>query len=574
MNSHRWVTIGLVSLLATIIVGNAMIASVPPVSRDALIHHLAVPKLYLHHGKMIELPDIPFSYYPMNLDLLYLIPLVFDNDIIPKYIHMLFGLFTAGLIFRYLRWRIGRNYGLVGALLWLSTPIVTRMSSEVYVDLGVAFFGFASLYQIIRWIDSGFRYKNLVFSAILCGLALGTKYNALVMLAVLTLMIPFIRSRLTSEFKTTQCEDASWSSATGDEKKKNETSSAAILMSTFYFVAVALLVFSPWMIRNMVLKQNPIYPMMTRVFNPDEEKGGEQWSQASSIVQKTGNTLSIRRLVFKESFGYIALIPLRLFIEGKDDDPRHFDGKLNPFLLIFMIAGIWSFNGITGQIRYERWIWFSFAMLYLAFVIFTAPIRVRYLAPILPAIIVLSVFGIHNTIVAIRRFRSSLPGYSFSMTTLNCLILAMFIYNGNYFLERYKKIQPITYLSGEVSRDTYITQRRPEYPLTRYANTRLAPDARILGLFIGQRRYYFDRDITFNENLFLSAVQDAEKPSDVMTYLHQKKITHLVVRHDLFLKWLSNNLDNVEKEILENFWNGHLKKLQESSGFALYALGS
>ena len=61
-----------------------MLASVPPTSRDALTHHLAVPKLYLQHGGIYEIPWLEFSYYPMNLDLLYMIPLAFGNDIIPK----------------------------------------------------------------------------------------------------------------------------------------------------------------------------------------------------------------------------------------------------------------------------------------------------------------------------------------------------------------------------------------------------------------------------------------------------------------------------------------------------------
>ena len=51
------------------------LSSVPPVGRDALTHHLRVPKLYLDNGGMVELPSISFSYYPMNLDLLYLLPL-------------------------------------------------------------------------------------------------------------------------------------------------------------------------------------------------------------------------------------------------------------------------------------------------------------------------------------------------------------------------------------------------------------------------------------------------------------------------------------------------------------------
>jgi hypothetical protein len=34
----------------------------PPVDRDALTHHLFVPKLWLHHGGFYNIPEIPLSY--------------------------------------------------------------------------------------------------------------------------------------------------------------------------------------------------------------------------------------------------------------------------------------------------------------------------------------------------------------------------------------------------------------------------------------------------------------------------------------------------------------------------------
>ena len=84
----------LITLLAILVVSIVILSCVPPVSKDALVHHLAVPKLYLKHGGMYEIPFMTFSYYPANLDLLYLIPLYFGNDILPKFIHFSFALLT------------------------------------------------------------------------------------------------------------------------------------------------------------------------------------------------------------------------------------------------------------------------------------------------------------------------------------------------------------------------------------------------------------------------------------------------------------------------------------------------
>ena len=103
----KTITIFLVLFLTALIAVICLMNAVPPVSRDALTHHLVVPKIWIQQGGMVELPSIPFSYYPMNLDLLYVIPLYFGNDNIPKYIHFLFALGTAWLIFVYLKNRMG-----------------------------------------------------------------------------------------------------------------------------------------------------------------------------------------------------------------------------------------------------------------------------------------------------------------------------------------------------------------------------------------------------------------------------------------------------------------------------------
>ena len=137
---HTFLNFLLAGILALLIVSIIILSWVPPVSRDALTHHLAVPKLYLKHGGVYEIPSIKFSYYPMNLDLLYLVPLYFGNDIIPKYIHFMFALLTGWLIYSYLRKKLDTGWALLGALFFLSLPIIVKLSITVYVDLGLVFF--------------------------------------------------------------------------------------------------------------------------------------------------------------------------------------------------------------------------------------------------------------------------------------------------------------------------------------------------------------------------------------------------------------------------------------------------
>jgi len=112
----------------------------PPISRDALIHHLAIPKLWLKHGGYYEIPWADYSYYPMYINLLYLIGLYFKNDIIQKFIHFSFGLGTGWLIYHYLKQKYDLNWALLGVVIFITTPIVVWLSTSAYIDLGMTFF--------------------------------------------------------------------------------------------------------------------------------------------------------------------------------------------------------------------------------------------------------------------------------------------------------------------------------------------------------------------------------------------------------------------------------------------------
>jgi 4-amino-4-deoxy-L-arabinose transferase-like glycosyltransferase len=570
---HPWVLGCIVLALLVLIGGILLTASVPPVSRDALTHHLALPKLYLKHGGLVEFPDIPFSYYPMNLDLLYLAALAFGNDIVPKYIHLVFGLFTAGLMYHYLKIRMGLMFGLLGALLWLSTPIVARLASEVYVDLGVAFFGFASIYMLIRWIESGFKTRFLIWSGVWCGLSLGTKYNALLILAILALMVPFIRSRIGSN----QTQSRRKGESCTNEKGTNVHSltpglkdTKSVLLALTCFVGIALIVFSPWMIRNMVLKKNPIYPMFKKVFNSGDNPGME-WSRTSTMVQDTSGTMAVRHLVFKESLAYMALMPLRIFYEGRDDSPRHFDGKLNPFLLFFSIAGFLPIGIIANRLRTEQRIWSWFAVLFVLIAFFTAPIRIRYIVPALPAVVVLCMIGIFRLWEFIHKTRAPILKNIFKVVLI-ATIAVMLTYNISYFVDRFRKVAPLGYINGVVTRDAYITERRPEYPLIKYINDNIAADAIILGLFLGQRRYYFDCDVIFSEDLLQQSLKVTSEGGDVASKLRGQGVTHLMIRWDLFHNWMQTTLSDQEKVALDQFWHNNLQQLSGHNGYYLFQI--
>jgi hypothetical protein len=531
-------------LLVAAILAVLILSAVPPVSRDALTHHLFVPRLYLEHGGLYEIPDIKFSYFPMNLDLLYLIPLALGNDISPKYIHFTFGLLTAWLIYGYIRSRLGKAYALWGALLFLTVPVIVKLSTTVYVDLGLVFFSTASWLALFKWHEQGNKKRYLVIAAFFCGLALGTKYNGLICLFLLSALVPILYL---------QC----------DPKLPHKQIRA--LVYGVCFTGMALIVFSPWMIRNYTWKQNPVYPLGKILFADEMES-----SEGGPAAMKP---MVLRRQVYGEKWWQTALIPLRIFFEGRDDDPRYFDGKLNPLLLLLPIGLFLRFSARAPALQHQLKVMFWFAVFFIMYAFFTVDMRIRYIAPVIPALTILSIFGAEAVIESARKQTFIVRGYLLKVLLVGA-VLFWAVSSGGYYVKLFQKITPFEYIGGNISRGDYIKRHRPEYETLDYANHNLKGDIRLLGLFVGDRGYYSAHDIFFDTGLIWRAVKRALKPADISRMLHSQGVTHLLVWHPLFVRWGNHNFDKKQRSILIDFYKNNLKLLYSKSNYRLYQLDS
>ncbi len=547
-------------LVCTILI----LSSVPPVSRDALTHHLFVPRLYLEHGGIYEIPQIPFSYYPMNLDLLYMIPLYFGNDIVPKYIHFFFALLTAWLIYDYLKSRISKMYGLLGSLFFLSIPIIVKLSITVYVDLGLMFFTTASLLLLFRWIESGHKTRYLLLAGICCGLAAGTKYNGLVTLFLLSLFTPvlFIRS----------------------QQPKRPKSRHAIQFA-LYFAGTALLVYSPWLVRNYVWTGNPIYPLHNSFFqqsttapsssrtNSNDPKG-EQSSLTKKVVQLSPHGSSVfvtRKILYNETWWQALLLPVRFFFEGRDDDPRYFDGRLNPFL--FLLPFFAFLKKTTRRERLEKNTLLIFALLFFFFTFFQEAMRIRYIVAIVPALVLLSIFGLRNISIFVLPKRFAMKNIGAERLAL-IITVAMLWYNGQYIMQQFQIVQPISYIRGDVSREQYISRFRPEYPAIQYANTHIDTKGKVLCLFLGNRGYYMQFQPVFKrpgKTIFFEHSLIQLDADSLRNELIRRDISHILLRTDLTTNWLQH-LGQQRQQAVITFFQKETKKLFCSGGYSLYAL--
>ena len=561
---HR-LEILIAGVLLVLVLSVLVLSAVPPVSRDALTHHLAVPKLWLKSGSMSEIPAVVFSYYPMNLDLLYLIPLYFGNDIIPKYIHFAFALLTAGLIFAFLKDRTAKtHYGLLGALLFLSLPMILKLSITVYVDLGLVFFSTAALLYVLKWAANGNQTRHLLIAGLFCGLGLGTKYNGLISFFLLTCFIPVLYLRV-----NLQPDDAADGPVhtTGRQKKAAGMTSLRALQAAALFVSISLLVFSPWMIRNLRWTGNPVYPLYQKAFNAVRLADTEPELVAGLAADRNMETASgrlghfaLRKKVFDETFLELITTPVRIFFQGRDDNPKYFDGRLNPYLFLLPFLTIFGFKRLSKQHKRENLALLSFSVLFLLYTFLQVDMRIRYIAPIIAPLVILSVIGLHQTVTLIR-YKWTGTGRRVGLTFLAAAVTGLLAINAHYLVKQFRYVDPISYLSGQIGRDNYIKKYRKEYAAIQFINHQLPPDTRLLALYLGKRIYYSDREMISNDALFKKLIAAASSADALAETLRSHDFTHLLIRFDYFRYFIFDYLSEEKRSVFRDFLETRANRL-------------
>lgn len=519
-----------------------IMSTVPPVSRDAQTHHLALPKIWLKNGVLSEVPDMDFSYYPQLLDLLYYLPIKYNADIVAKYIHFAFGLGCMVLIFLFISRYINYNWGLLGSLMFLTLPIILKLSVTVYVDLGLLFFFSASLFSAIIWLENTKKTKWLVICGIASGLAMSTKYNAILSVVILTLLISYFFTKLNSSRIKSQ-----WK----------------LLKYVFLFSLISILVYSPWLIRNYTLTGNPVYPLYKNVFSKTEVQATE-FSKAPSVTDdKKLKPITLRKLLYNESLIYSLALPLRVFYEGQDDNLQFFDGKINPLLLLFPFILVilkkrnWQNNFLAGYVA-----------LTLVYTTLAIDMRIRYIISILSPMVVLSTFGLYH----LKKWldRKTFPKYVTELV-LTGLIGIYFVYNINYGIKLFHRIDPIPYIMGDLDRDQYINQHLPYYSLNKLANQKVPLDGKLLGIYTGNRRYYIDVPLILDSELIFNISNHVNNANQLFNEFSKLHITHILVRVDLFNSQINRHNEKI-RNIIANFFTNNTQLLKHKGLFALYKI--
>jgi len=493
----------------------------PPVARDELTHHLALPELFLTRGRADVFPFAEQSYFPMQVTLLYTPLLAQGWESAPKYLHLLFGLASVGVLHLYLSSRVSTGVAGFVALLLLTTPTFANLASSAYVDLGLLFFTTVSVVALLRWSVNE-NTGLLALSGFAAGCAASVKYNGYLTLPLLLFGTLALAPRRTP---------------------------GSVIRNLAIFGVMSLLPLAPWLVRNFLETGNPVFPLMRGTL------GGPPRAASPAI-----DIFTRRMFLYDESWLEILTTPFRAFVVGRYGDPARFDGSFNPIFLLGFAAIAVGRRSARGE-----YLWVS-SLIVLVAVFFLTTFRSRYaIASLVPLAILMAEL--------LERWRTTLPR---ARALLPALAVAALAFNVWHFVDYWTQLSPTAYLAGRESRTDFISRFVPEYPLAAYANSALSKDAKVYLAFLGQRGYYwrlpYTYDYYYSGTSLRDAVRGAENAEAVMAGLRQQGISHIAASAPHLGRFLQEDLTESELRRWESFAAHHMRLIRSHGTFGLYEI--
>jgi len=214
---------------------NLVGALTPETFFDSQFYLLGLPNIWRLQNKISFNRYIFSSMYPFNINMLYLLNLVFSNDISAKIIHWFCGVISVGLIYFFVKNYFSKTTALVACLIFYTVPTVMAVSWKTAIEFGIAMFELAGVFCLLEYFTKEDK-KYLLLSGIFWGFALGSKYLVLLEFFSISLAI-FVFYLIVN--------------------KKNLK---LVFKDYIIFLSLAVVVASPWYVRNIILTGNPVFP--------------------------------------------------------------------------------------------------------------------------------------------------------------------------------------------------------------------------------------------------------------------------------------------------------------------------
>jgi hypothetical protein len=289
----RWLWLLAAPSIAVMLVAVCVLPGVlwgdEPHGYDVVSYHLQIPREWYEAGRILPLPHNVFSYFPLAMETHYLLAMHLRGGpwagmYLAQMLHALTVVVAAAAVYRFTRPR-GRFAATIAAVLLLATPWSAMLGSVAYNEGLLILFAALCFGWALRAAESN---RAALLCGAFAGFAIGVKLTAAAMVAgaaaigVLAFVRPFSR--------------------------------AAIVMG------VAILVASPWFIRNVAWTGNPVFPEASGLFGRAHFSQGqiERWRAAHSARADQHSLPAKAQALWRQvlgdwRFGFLAIpVPILL----------------------------------------------------------------------------------------------------------------------------------------------------------------------------------------------------------------------------------------------------------------------
>jgi hypothetical protein len=518
-------------------------ALTPPVARDSLVYHLALPKQYLKNGQWLEVPHNIYSYFPSLTEAIYTLVEGLGSQY-PSLIHFGFGL--ACLAATYELGRIldlRKNIILLCIVALLVTPTFFLEMTWSYVDLVNTFFWILTVLAFLRWTEEKKTFW-LIMLGFSMGAAYGCKYTSLILFLVVPLGI-LVELWFVRTIKVHQ-----------------------IVKAVCIPIIIGLLVSSPWWLRNIILTGNPFFPFFWDLFPTyASEWDAERTNLYNILLSRYGG-------MEKQLFDYIAA-PFRVFTQADINNPDLYDGKLGWYYLL-ALPGLFFGRFFSRKIYYLL----GLVAIYIGYWSMTSQ-QARFLLVLLPILSLLVGYFLQLTWENFSSKHSIVPNALVRIgirSAVVFIILFSVAINTWETVQVYKKEKYLDYFVGKIAKEEYLQNKLNYYPMYEYINNRLSEKSYVLMVMTGNHGYFLEHDFfsdaVFEDHTFRKIIAEAKSAAAIRNSLRKREWTHLLIRPDYFFSDKELSYDQDKLEMLNDLFDNHLRVQFIHGQFWLFAIPS
>ncbi|TBR22515.1 hypothetical protein EPO15_07940 [bacterium] len=219
------------------------LAWVPPHLYDSLVYHLPLAAGYARTGSLATRPDLLFSHFPQNGEMLFTLSLILGSDVLAQLFSWLGAFLSVWWLFEMGKREAPIVVVLVACLMTATHTAVMLLAPTAYVETLVMLWVTASVLSFVRWHSNAAEPDAprgwLALSALFAGLGVGTKYYAGVTPFILSLVL---LGRWLADLRADPVAAAS--------RRRD--------LQLFAFTAAAA--GAPWLLKNLWCVGNPVFP--------------------------------------------------------------------------------------------------------------------------------------------------------------------------------------------------------------------------------------------------------------------------------------------------------------------------